>query len=346
MSKKDEKRSKTSKLATLTQGAFFGEIALFSSTIRTATVTAATETTTLSLNAESLNRFLQHVPQLLEPIQDLVKQRTSRSMKNLSFFENLTEENDDALDLLGDLFHFTQYSEGDVIFSEGDASDDGLYVIVHGSTEVRSIKSNGESILLTVLDEGQPFGELSLLNDTKRTATIIAGDDCVLLNLPKSSWRSFLSTVPESSSWFSSIAQSRTANQLKTMPLFDAIQIQFDKKLKEIAQYFTYQTTDDKESIIVEGEVPDDFYILVSGKVEVSQKDVHIRYLVAGDSFGEYALFKQNGRRTSTVKTVMKCTLLKLPKEDWKTVLSIVPEFVGHFQKIVAKYEEMDRRRM
>ena len=70
------------------------------------------------------------------------------------------------------MFHFTQYSEGDVIFSESDLSDDGLYVIVHGSTEVRSIKSNGESVLLAVLDEGQPFGELSLLNDTRRTGKV------------------------------------------------------------------------------------------------------------------------------------------------------------------------------
>ena len=88
------------------------------------------------------------------------------------FFQNLGEDDEEALDLLGDLFHFTQYSEGDVIFSESDLSDDGLYVIVHGSTEVRSIKSNGESVLLAVLDEGQPFGELSLLNDTRRTGKV------------------------------------------------------------------------------------------------------------------------------------------------------------------------------
>jgi CRP-like cAMP-binding protein len=333
VSELDAKRGQQAKLATLRQGCFFGEIALFSSTIRTATVTASTETQTLSLNAETLSRFLHHVPQLLEPIQDLVKQRTSNSMKNLSFFQNLTDADDSALDLLGDLFHFKQYVEGAVIFNEGDHSEDGLYVIVHGSLEVRSIRSDGTSTLLTVLDEGVPFGEVALLNDSRRTATVIACEDCVLLNLPRSSWRSFLSTVPQSSSWFASIVQSRTAHQLKTMPLFDAIQIQFDTKIMEIAKYFRYQSAESKETIIVENEVPDDFYILVTGKVEVSQQGQRLKELVAGDYFGEVALLNGGGGlRTATVKTLTDCTLMCCTAEDFQTVLRVVPEFVGHFQ--------------
>jgi CRP-like cAMP-binding protein len=129
------------------------------------------------------------------------------------------------------------------------------------------------------------------------------------------------------------------------MPLFDVIQIQFDKKIFEIAQYFRYRTAEEKEQIIVEGEIPDCFFILVSGRVEVTINGHHVRYLVAGDYFGEMALLEKDGQRTCTIKTVTACTLLQLEKEDWSVVLQIVPEFVGHFKQVKEEYEEGDKNR-
>ncbi len=324
-------------LATLSQGAFFGEIALFASTLRTATVTAACETQTLSLKPENLQKFLQHVPRLLDPIEDLIKQRTANSLKRLQFFSSVADEQ--ALELLGDLFHFEQYASGDIIFSQGDPSETGLFVIVHGSLEIRSTGARGESHLLTIMEEGQPLGEVALLEDTRRTATVIAAEDVVLLNLPRSAWRSFLSSVPSMASWFSGVAKSRTENQLRTLPLFEAIQVQFDQKLVALASLFHFHTATAGETIVVQGERPDHFYILVSGQADILKravgKPIYIKTLLAGTYFGEMALLEgKAGRRTATVVARTPCTLLKLAAEKWDMLLTIVPEFRALFAEV------------
>ncbi|KAA3597966.1 MAG: ATP-binding cassette domain-containing protein [Calditrichaeota bacterium] len=77
--------------------------------------------------------------------------------------------------------------------------------------------------------------------------------------------------------------------------------------------------------IVLQNEVADKFYIIVSGEVKVSSKDedgqyVHYGNLYAGDFFGELALL-EDSVRTANVTCVTDCTLVSLTKENFQLFL-------------------------
>lgn len=78
--------------------------------------------------------------------------------------------------------HF-YYCKGDVIFEKGDVGD-YLYVITEGSIEVLE-QENGTERQITVLKKGEYFGELALLNQKKRIATVRCLEDCQLIGIRK-----------------------------------------------------------------------------------------------------------------------------------------------------------------
>lgn len=62
------------------------------------------------------------------------------------------------------------FEEGEVIFNEGDIGD-YLYIIVDGEVEVLQ-NTNGETKQIAKLGKGEYFGEMALLNQKRRSATI------------------------------------------------------------------------------------------------------------------------------------------------------------------------------
>ena len=74
---------------------------------------------------------------------------------------------------------------GEIIVREG-APGNSMFVISEGTVQVRTRDKNGEDVVLTDLDEGNFFGEVSLLKGVRRTATIVALKDVELLEMTKS----------------------------------------------------------------------------------------------------------------------------------------------------------------
>ncbi len=78
---------------------------------------------------------------------------------------------------LGPFFHRVIYIQGDVIFNEGDPGDKA-YLVARGSVTVtakRSVSENHEEeALIDILGPGELFGELALLDDSPRMATVRA----------------------------------------------------------------------------------------------------------------------------------------------------------------------------
>jgi len=99
------------------------------------------------------------------------------------------------------------YSAGTVIFRQGDTGN-ALYVLASGNVGVYLSSSEPESqTLLKILQPGEPFGEMALLNSAPRTATIVAESDCEVLRLDRSG---FLSLVKEQPGVALSIAATRS----------------------------------------------------------------------------------------------------------------------------------------
>jgi ATP-binding cassette subfamily B protein len=99
---------------------------------------------------------------------------------------------------------------GRAVFEEGDAGD-VLYVIVRGQLDVFRRDADGSERRVGVLEDGDFFGEIALLEDVRRTATVRARVPCLLLALARADFRELLSEAPELRRFFEGVAQTRRA---------------------------------------------------------------------------------------------------------------------------------------
>jgi len=83
------------------------------------------------------------------------------------------------------------YQKGDVLFVEGDESQD-LYFLVSGHLEVLK----GDKKIAEITEPGALFGELSFLLGAKRTATIQAENEVRVLRIPRNEVSTFLKDFP------------------------------------------------------------------------------------------------------------------------------------------------------
>ncbi|MBI4126266.1 MAG: mechanosensitive ion channel family protein [Deltaproteobacteria bacterium] len=86
------------------------------------------------------------------------------------------------------------YGSGEDIVRQGEAGD-SLYIILKGSCEVW-IQTGGILKSIAVLQEGQYFGEMSLLTGAPRSATVRAKGDVSLLVIDKEDFRTVIATNP------------------------------------------------------------------------------------------------------------------------------------------------------
>jgi CRP/FNR family cyclic AMP-dependent transcriptional regulator len=80
---------------------------------------------------------------------------------------------------------------GLAIMREGDATD-CLYVIISGRLKVMVGEADGKETILNILSAGEFFGEMGLIDDNPRSATVVAIEPCELLALTKQAFRKFL----------------------------------------------------------------------------------------------------------------------------------------------------------
>jgi alkyl hydroperoxide reductase subunit AhpC len=115
-----------------------------------------------------------------------------------------------ALDALAERAEKVSVAAGDMVVAEGHAAD-RFYVIAQGEVAVTRRSSEGEEVELATLGPGQFFGEVGMLAETRRTATVRAINAVELLAL---SWREFQETIEQSDSTardFSEIVRERLA---------------------------------------------------------------------------------------------------------------------------------------
>jgi CRP/FNR family cyclic AMP-dependent transcriptional regulator len=102
-------------------------------------------------------------------------------LKNNELFKALDE---DELMSVAELTTRKSVLKNTVIISEGDFSA-AMYLIVKGKVNVSVMNEEGEELILATLQQGDNFGELSLLDDQPRSANVIALEDSVFMVLQK-----------------------------------------------------------------------------------------------------------------------------------------------------------------
>ncbi|TGN17322.1 GNAT family N-acetyltransferase [Leptospira idonii] len=97
----------------------------------------------------------------------------------LSFLRGFTEQ--EATKLLS-MLDLIEYEPGAVVFKQNQESQ-GLFCVLEGSVEVNVEKEDGKKSVISILNQGEIFGELGFVAKTQRNATISVRDKAKLLIL-------------------------------------------------------------------------------------------------------------------------------------------------------------------
>lgn len=87
------------------------------------------------------------------------------------------------------------FSRNQVIFDKGDPGC-CLYAILRGRVRIHTVSEEGKEILLNILDAGDVFGEIALLDGQERTAGAVAMGPTVLLRVDRAHFLPFLERHP------------------------------------------------------------------------------------------------------------------------------------------------------
>ena len=101
----------------------------------------------------------------------------------------------DKLKLLAYLSELVIYREGDVVFRQGEPGEQA-YLIYEGTARVVRESADGP-VQINELGPFELFGELAIVGDTNRTATVVAGSELKVLCLSKEVFLRLLHQNPE-----------------------------------------------------------------------------------------------------------------------------------------------------
>ena len=105
---------------------------------------------------------------------------------------SLSEERLATLAKMGDL---RAYQKGEILITEGDASD-ALYILVSGQLKVFTRDKTGREVVYNMLDPGEMFGEM-FLDGGKRSASVKATVQCQCIVLDESKISGLIKRYPD-----------------------------------------------------------------------------------------------------------------------------------------------------
>lgn len=212
---------------------------------------------------------------------------------------------------------FVSYKKDDIIINEGEYGDK-LYIIKKGTVSVNKleyINNKNINIMLTHLHKGYYFGELALLYNNKRTATIKAVDDVDLIYLNRDD--------------FLNITDLKLSIMLSQVSLLKQLNYDNQKLLIDKFKTIVYK---DNEYIIKQGDIGDKFIIITHGEALVTEaiilnevtrktdysklKQLTLTKIYTGNSIGEMSLI-ENKRCIASIKALGNVRGVYLSKEDF-----------------------------
>jgi len=107
-------------------------------------------------------------------------------LKRVPLFSDLNEA---ELARFAEVTREREYPRNSVILFEDDPGD-ALYIVSSGQVKVVLIGEDGREVILSVLGDGDFFGEMSLIDDEPRSAHVIAMKDSHLLVLRRDDFQS------------------------------------------------------------------------------------------------------------------------------------------------------------
>jgi len=109
-------------------------------------------------------------------------------LKSVPLFGSFPE---DQLRALAAMVTRRSAPRGSAIMHEGDPTD-SLYIVISGRLKVMMGEADGKEVILSIIGPGEFFGEMGLIDDSPRSASVIAIEPCELLSVTKRAFKKCL----------------------------------------------------------------------------------------------------------------------------------------------------------
>ncbi|XP_011301446.1 cGMP-dependent protein kinase, isozyme 2 forms cD4/T1/T3A/T3B isoform X1 [Fopius arisanus] len=272
--------------------------------------------------------------QQLAPLVFYHKNERSRDLIKAAILDNDFMKNLELTQIreIVDCMYPVTYPAGSLIITEGDVGST-VYVMEEGKVEV-----SRDGKYLSTLAPGKVLGELAILYNCKRTATITAATDCRLWGIDRSSFQTIMMRTGLSK-------QAEYTDFLKSVPIFKNLPEETLIKISDVLEETFYNNGD---YIIRQGARGDTFFIISRGQVRVTMKqpdnteEKYIRTLSKGDFFGEKALQGDDLRTANIVADDPEgVNCLVIDRETFNQLISSLDEIRTRY-----KDELVERRRL
>ena len=158
---------------------------------------------------------------------------TLQFLANVPIFENLSTE---QLQPLGDKMRTRKYQRGEVVFHQDDPGD-RMHIIVEGRVRISLDSDDGREKDVALLQPGECFGEMALLDGSNRSAKATAVEEIETLVLMREDFLEFIREYPEVATHTTAVLTNRlrNANQMMGDLAFLDVPTRVAKQLLELA---------------------------------------------------------------------------------------------------------------
>lgn len=140
--------------------------------------------------------------------------------------DRLAEENEERV-----------YAAGEPVIRQGDPGD-SLFVILRGRVEVTAHQGDSPPVRLATLNEGDSFGEMSLMTGEPRSATVTPLVETQLLEVGKESFRRMLAAQPDLVHQLGAALQQRLYERAQAMADVDRASPESQDVFQRIREFF------------------------------------------------------------------------------------------------------------
>ena len=239
-----------------------------------------------------------------------------------SFIFNSLDKKD--IEIVIEAMEEKKFKIDEKVITQGEVGD-CLYIVETGSLSCFKILENGENKFLCNYGPGDAFGELALLYNCPRAASIIcSSEESILWALDRETFNHIVKTAAQNK-------REKYENFLKKVDILSTIDSYELGKICDSLKVGVYKKDD---YIIKEGEMGDVFYILEEGKCnatktfEPGKPEQIINELKEGDYFGERALLRGEPRYANIVVVSDNAKVISLDRLSFNRLLGPIMDIL------------------
>lgn len=197
------------------------------------------------------------------------------------------------------------------------------------------------------LQAGDLFGEMTCMNFYPRSATVIAAEDTVCLEM----LRNVLDVLQKNKTFRAKLDQNYRVRaletHLKSVPVFRSLTHEFISYLRDRVELLRFAPG---QVICRQGDPADSFYLIRIGFVKVSEHhpggEMVLSYLARGSYFGEIGLLSDEGIRTATCSALDHVELVRINRDDFRAMVESFSQVRISLEAVAKERLEENRNRL